>query len=177
MQVLLNAGADIDRPDCYGKTALYCAAREGQLAAVNCLLLQGGAVDCRTKDRETPLSAACRNGHVAVVAALLKAGANPRMAVDGQTPLYLAARGGHVELVDQLLAAGADPLERMGISRFFRSNSLDHMVRKKRDGATDTGERERYETIVQRLQQCSIGQRCRHRQADTAITEKTPLLS
>ena len=137
--------------------------------------MQGAAVDCRSKERETPLSSACRNGHEAVVAALLKAGANPRTAVNSQAPLYTAAMGGHVEIVDQLLAAGADPLQHFGISRFFRGHSLDHSVRKKRDSATDVGERQRYATVVQRLQQCSIEQRYRHR-TDTPITEKTPLL-
>ena len=60
----------------------------------------------------TPLMAAARAGHAAVVDALLKAGANPDLAgrEEGALivgPLMLAARHGHVEVVRQLLAAGA----------------------------------------------------------------------
>ena len=176
MELLLDAGAKINRPDCNGYTALHGAASRGLLTAVHYLLERGAAVNCRNRYGCTPLFTACQNGREAVVAMLLKAGADPKMAVGGETPLYLAAMGGHVEMVDQLLAAGADPLERSGISRFFRGNSLDHSVRKKRDSATEAGERKRYATIVHRLQQFSIELRRPHRTA-MPITEKTPLLS
>ena len=110
------------------------------------------------------------------MAALLKAGTDPKMAVGSEAPLYLAAMGGHVEMIDRLLAAGADLQEHRGISHDFRGDSPRAIARKKRNSATDNGARERYATIVQRLQQFSI--EWRHpRRAAMSTTEKTPLLS
>ena len=60
--------------------------------------------------------------------------------------------GGHVEMIDCLLAAGADLQERRGISHDFRGDTLRAIASKRRDSATDNGARERYATIVQRLQ-------------------------
>ena len=159
MQVLLDAGADINRPDCHGVTALYCAAWKGNLAAINCLLERGAVVNCRNRSGKTPLLAACRNGHRAVVAALLKAAAHPRMAARRETPLYLAALRGDVEMVDSLLAAGADPLEDRGILLCFIGRIPRAIAQKKRDSATDVAARERYANIVQRLQQLTVAQR------------------
>ena len=105
MQLLLNAGANIDRPNANGCTALYYAAQKGHLAAVTYLLERKASVNCRTKLAQTPLSVACQNGHKAVVSALLSAGASQEGIVGSETPLCMAVREGDVEIVDYLLAA------------------------------------------------------------------------
>ena len=66
---------------------------------------------------ETPLTAACGNGHLACVQALLAAGADVDKASDtGKTPLCAACCSEALAVVEALVAAGADinkPLERL----------------------------------------------------------------
>ena len=67
--------------------------------------------------RATPLWAAARNGHEAVVPALLAAGADKdRASRDGATPLWVAAAKGHAAVVSALLAAGVDKRKRSSAS-------------------------------------------------------------
>lgn len=77
---LVHAGADVNRADRYGQTALLIAAREAHYA-----------------------------GKAEVVSALLAGGANANAHdVDGWTALMYAAKGGNVEMTNALLAHGAD---------------------------------------------------------------------
>jgi ankyrin repeat protein len=78
---------------------LYLAASEGFSDIVSLLVEYGVSVEARCND-ETPILAACRNGHGSVVTILHKAGAS---ATDvnrlGQTPLQITAESGHVYLL------------------------------------------------------------------------------
>lgn len=59
---------------------------------------------------ETPLRAAARLGHVAVLHALVAAGDSVSTEQIGhESPLVLACKGGHVKMVEALLQLGADP--------------------------------------------------------------------
>lgn len=87
-----------------GATPLYIAAREGGDASVQLceLLLQhGAAVDARTRNRRTPLHAACACGAPELVSMLLAQGADV-CAVDssGMTPLLEAAGRGDVMILN-----------------------------------------------------------------------------
>ena len=74
---LLNAGADVNKTDRDGRTALFLASSKGHTDIV-CALLNAGA-DVNKADqwrRSPPLHTASREGHTDIVHALLKAGAD-----------------------------------------------------------------------------------------------------
>ena len=107
MQILLDAGADINRPDEDGHTALYCAAQEGQLAALELLLAAGARVHGCSSSKTDPLYAAALNGHTDCVRALVAAGAAIITGrKHGCSALNGAAQNGHVEILQYLLQQG-----------------------------------------------------------------------
>ena len=67
-------------------------------------------VNVVSKQRESPLYAACKANRLDVAKLLLKNKADPN-ATDfyGYSPIYHAALNGNVEMVKALLEAGADP--------------------------------------------------------------------
>lgn len=88
---LIKAGAIVDFPDRYGRTALWWAAEYNQPAIITCLIEAGANIN--GNDGAIPLSNAAYNGDKEAVEALLVHGANPNMQVDGDTPLHDAACG------------------------------------------------------------------------------------
>ena len=76
LELLLSAGADvdIDAADSAGCTALVAAAAMGHLEAVRFLLDRGAAVNgSGTLRQQTPLMAACGDGHADIAELLLQA--------------------------------------------------------------------------------------------------------
>ncbi len=110
LRALLRGGADVDRPQGDGATALHWAAYRDDVEAVRLLLTAGAAVDPANALGVTPLWLAANNGSPAVVEALLAAGADPDRALPaGETPLMTASRTGSAGAVRALLAHRADP--------------------------------------------------------------------
>ena len=107
IRALLNAGAEINRPDAQGRTALYCAAQEGQLTALKVLLSHGAKVRGWNSHEDDPLCVTALNGHMACVQALVSAGV-PIVTgrKHGFSALYAAAQNGHVEILRYLLQQG-----------------------------------------------------------------------
>jgi ankyrin repeat protein len=67
VRLLLEAKADVDKKNRYGRTALYWAANKGHEAMVWLLLEAKADVDAKDKDGRTALYWAADKGHQAVV--------------------------------------------------------------------------------------------------------------
>jgi ankyrin repeat protein len=108
VQLLLDQGVDINKPDMNGSTPLFIAAQYGHLEIVNALLEKGADINKANNISLTPLIIAILNDRVEVVKALLEKGADINITNNrGATPLHLAAYH-NVEIVKALLEKGAD---------------------------------------------------------------------
>lgn len=104
-----GANPDAGGPDPFGRTPLWWAARDGDVARVRQLAVKS-EIDVADVDGETPLHAAARGGSVEIARELLARGANPnRSALYGKTPLMLASSGGRTDVASALLLGAADP--------------------------------------------------------------------
>ena len=112
VEVLLEAGAEVNSRDEHGFTPLHCAAwSNGNVEVTELLLQSGAAVNAPNSIGATPLHAAAKMCEFpAVVRALLRAGANTEARENQeQTPLHWAAQASKSpEIVKVLLEAGAN---------------------------------------------------------------------
>ena len=109
VHLLLEARADTDSWDNFGRTALLHASESGHLAIVRLLLEAGADKDCWNTVGETALLLASEGGHLEVARLLLEAGANKDCTdLVGKTALLRASESGHSEIARLLVEAGAD---------------------------------------------------------------------
>lgn len=111
LQVLVDAGADVDSRDAKNRTALHTQAENGGLQGLAMLLQAGATVDAQNTDGQTALHLAIDRKFVAIARILLQAGAN----IDakdsmGNTPLLCAVceKVDDDMIVDMLIRNGAD---------------------------------------------------------------------
>jgi ankyrin repeat protein len=106
---LVRRGAPVDFESAMGYTALYFAAREGNLA-LTLALLELGAAASGTSSLNAPLAEAARKGYRDIALALVRAGADTSCADSNKrTPLHHAVHFNDAELCAALLAKGANP--------------------------------------------------------------------
>lgn len=106
-QALISSGAEIDRRDQRGKTALVWAASLGHLGVVATLYRHGAFIDCLDDENRTALSHAAEKGQRHVVELLLGLGAQKETKDRNfKTPLWYAAAESHKGVVDVLLERG-----------------------------------------------------------------------
>ncbi|KAK3234446.1 hypothetical protein CYMTET_55302 [Cymbomonas tetramitiformis] len=115
VQLLLDAGANVNACDHAGRSALHVAAERG---AVHQLLERGAAPNAKQKVGNccTPLMLAAQQGGPQTVAALLAADNIHIQATDteGSSALHYAALSGSLEAVEALLyAPGSDPAQQL----------------------------------------------------------------
>jgi len=129
MRAVGEEGADVNKPDGSGRTALLEAAWSGNAEIVNYLLDQGADPNAADKSGFTPIMRAVEGGHQPVVGTLVNRGAdvNCRGRVRGTTPLMLAAENGHLSLIADLLNSGAeinaaDSYEETALARAYRAS-------------------------------------------------------
>lgn len=82
-----------------------------QSNAIACLMIVLATdVNWVGSEGDTPLLAACRNGHTPTALCLIDHGAevNTAAVTDGQTPLHLACRKGNEAVAEALIQKGAD---------------------------------------------------------------------
>ena len=131
-----------------GNTALLIAVRDGQLAAVNALLMAGARINHPSAgDSTTPLLMAAINGRFDLAKSLLERGADPKLAsVANATPLYAVinvvwapkaaypqpvaqyqSTVSYLELMEALITAGADVNVRLKKHLWYMSYNFDQL--------------------------------------------------
>ncbi|KAF2866829.1 glycerophosphocholine phosphodiesteras-like protein Gde1 [Massariosphaeria phaeospora] len=115
VQLLVEAGVEVNYQDDQGETALHVAARFGHDECTK-VLLEGSSVYKTEIDIPektfgwTPLFIACVDGHPSTVELLVKAGADVERADNsGWTAKEHAALRGHMTIVEQLAKLGPIP--------------------------------------------------------------------
>jgi ankyrin repeat protein len=109
LQILLNAGTDVNQPLEFDATLLMHASEIGDLEVVAALLAAGADANKLDNHDTTALMLAVENGHADVVRTLLDAGSHiDQENWDGKTALMYAAIEGHADIVRALITAGAD---------------------------------------------------------------------
>ena len=116
LRVLKFCGADPERVNEKGLTAMHIAASHGHSEVVKALHEGGASVNTRTADTGlTPLMVAAREGHYKVVQILLDAGANVNhVDNDGFSPVTAAGRAGKWPVMRLLAQHGGDFHEKDG---------------------------------------------------------------
>lgn len=128
IKALIKKGADVNKTDCDGKTALHFVMNLFSKNPQKCqyiaetLVLNGAKPNLKDTDNWTPLHTAVRKGQDRGVAAIAKLNKllmdkekfdmNATGGVHKWTALHLAAHGGHLNIVRELLRAGADIFQR-----------------------------------------------------------------
>ena len=113
IDILVNQGARVNRPNGDGSTPLHVAAEHGHTSVADRLIANGAEVNKRDFRGRTPLYRAAGSGHLAVVETLLKHNAwidarTEGGKVDaGRTPLHVATIHGHAAVVEALLKGNA----------------------------------------------------------------------
>ena len=109
IQILTEAGVELETRTRLGVTALIRAAEKSRLPVLRALIKAGADVNAATHAGSTALMLSAQSGHQMAVRSLIRAGANPNAKDrDGWTPIMLAARSGEVRIVDILIAEKAD---------------------------------------------------------------------
>jgi ankyrin repeat protein len=134
LELMLDAGADIEASDPTGLTALHIASFLGHDALATRLLERGANIEAREECQYTPLMMAANAGREGAVALLLQKGANPNAAdQDKSTPMMFAAQHGHAGIVKLLLGAGASRTDTgnhgMTAADFARQNGHAEVMR------------------------------------------------
>ena len=101
-------GAQVNKGDEDGDTALHMAAVNGRRAAVLTLINSGAKVDAKNSDGHTPLTLAAMNNYSPIAVSLVEKGANVNEKDnEGDTPLHFAVSFGRSKMIDTLLNLGA----------------------------------------------------------------------
>jgi len=124
----VSEGADVNKSDAGGRSALLEAAWNGSNDIVKYLLEQGANPNTADKSGFTPIMRAAEEGYHLVVNTLIQKGAdvNCRGHVRGTTPLMLAAEKGSLKIITALLDNGAkinavDQYEETALGRAYRT--------------------------------------------------------
>ncbi|KAL4784946.1 Glycerophosphoryl diester phosphodiesterase family-domain-containing protein [Aspergillus varians] len=152
VQLLVEAGVDINYQDEHGETALHVAARFGHEKCAR-ILLKGN--DDQKGDTElveqpyswTPLFVACVDGSLSVVEALIEAGADlERLDSSGWSAKEHAALRGHLEVARCLAKvtpapelSEAESVLAIPTTSTPLSQSQSSLLEKKSNGASNTG--------------------------------------
>lgn len=149
VELLLDAGADIEHMNSFDETALWFAACGNHIEVLRHLIFRGAALNSRNRNQETALMAAIQQGQAAAVDALIEAGA-------ALTPptLHFAAEHGYIRMVQKLIEARAEV------------NGLDHLGRT----ALHTASQEKSVDVVSLLLESNADVNAETQDGDTPLS-------
>ncbi len=108
VELLIEKGLDVNAPDKYGETPLYCAVAHKEI--VELLIEKGANINGSHKDGETLLHRAAGQGSKDVVELLIEKGLDVNARdKDGKTPLDIAVEQNKKEIVEFLWGKGLKP--------------------------------------------------------------------
>lgn len=112
-ELLLQHGADVNLRDNDGNSPLAVAAASMAIASIRILMKYGAKIDDANKRKETPLSQACRHGHLEVVKLLIKEYNPNRWILNdaGYDCVQAALVGGHADIVEFFLSEDPQIIE------------------------------------------------------------------
>lgn len=109
LQILLERGAEVDKVDSSGLTAMSYAAGWGHRSIIKILKERGSKIDQQCNVKRTPLSYAAGYGHKNAVETLLELGAMKEIKdQQSKTALWYASHQGDKDIVKILLDHGAN---------------------------------------------------------------------
>ena len=113
VQLLIDAGADVDTQNNEGRSPLHVACKSGELDIVKMLVEAGAGVRATDNQGCTCLMLAAWHGHTDIVRYLVgvpevELNHQSRAAASSNTALHLAARNKRTDVVQVLIDAGAD---------------------------------------------------------------------
>ena len=107
VKLLIQKGADVNKQNAEGDTALMVASGKGHSDCVSVLIEAGADVNIKNNFHYTALFDAALNKQIRCVDLLVKAGADVNCE-QGSEPIMAAIFTGQVDCVDLLIKAGAD---------------------------------------------------------------------
>lgn len=122
---LVQAGAEINKKDHYGRTPLLDACVKGNTGIAKYLMNKGADIEAADDSGRTPLTEACRDDNLSLVQHLVKAEADiTRPNKHGTTPLMLACNHNNDQMPRFLLSKGVgidniDAQEEKGMTALY----------------------------------------------------------
>ncbi|NGP46661.1 hypothetical protein G4V62_17545 [Bacillaceae bacterium SIJ1] len=100
----VEAGADVDKQDTDGRTALMIATRANDIETAKVLIAAGADVNLQDDIQDNPFLYAGAEGHLDILKLTIEAGADPALTNRyGGTALIPAAEHGYVDVIQVLL--------------------------------------------------------------------------
>jgi len=120
VQMLIEAGADVNKPTATGSTPLRGAAFNGHCSVMDVLITNGADLNYANVVGQSPLLIAVMRGHLKATELLLDKGVDcNQRTIHNHTVIHLAAGKGHLEILQMLLDRDISP-------QFYLNHDHEH---------------------------------------------------
>lgn len=129
MKILINAGADVNRANRKGYSALMAAAEMGNTRVVLLLIVAGADVNYANSAGDTAVLCAAFKGRTQCLRVLMAGGANANARdISNKNAIFMAAWGGQCDVLPDLVKAGVDVniADKDGLTPLMRAVKSGH---------------------------------------------------